>query len=407
MAVSPTDGVVGTDLRIHGMENGYVCSSPEGICLQQPRLSHDGLLESDAHGPRSGRASGGPPVTRVLEPKLENISLGRTGRTTTRLGFGCSSIMGSLGWRDSLAVLEAAWGAGIRHFDVAPMYGYGEAESCLGEFLSRHPNQVTVTTKFGIPGETGRPLARLARAGLRPLLQRFPALKERLSSASAAEMPALPDMSRLEKPTSERDPNPIFNAGEAKRSLERSLRALRCDRIDVWLLHEVTASDLVDDALLGFLEDSFASGVIGTYGVGTDRGEIGDLLRRHPEYCPTLQYEWSIFHSVPATAELFRIHHRSLTSTFRALHAVLASDKECCSRWSRLTGVDVGDAAMLSKLMLKAAFVLNPESVILFSSKNAAHVRANADLVSDNTLAEAATTLYEIVQSELVSPGQL
>src|ERR1700758_4585424 len=81
---------------------------------------------------------------------MDQIALGTTGRHTTRLGFGCGNLMGATGRCDSLKLLETAYDAGIRHFDVAPMYGYGEAESCLGEFLERHRGQITVATKFGI-----------------------------------------------------------------------------------------------------------------------------------------------------------------------------------------------------------------------------------------------------------------
>jgi D-threo-aldose 1-dehydrogenase len=109
---------------------------------------------------------------------MQTISLGPTGRTTTRLGFGCSSILGVLNRRQSLALLESAFEAGIRHFDTAPMYGYGEAESCLGEFLSKHPGEMTVTTKFGIPSRKSRGVMQLARGAVTPLVQRFPALKE-------------------------------------------------------------------------------------------------------------------------------------------------------------------------------------------------------------------------------------
>ena len=82
---------------------------------------------------------------------MERIDLATTGRTTTRLGYGCSSLMGALGRKESLGLLEAAFDAGVRHFDVAPLYGFGQAESCVGEFLSRHKAEVTVTTKYGIP----------------------------------------------------------------------------------------------------------------------------------------------------------------------------------------------------------------------------------------------------------------
>ena len=39
--------------------------------------------------------------------------------------------------------------------------------------------------------------------------------------------------------------------------------------------------------------------------------------------------------------------------------------------------------------MLKAALVLNPASVILFSSKNPAHMQANVALASDDFLRDA------------------
>jgi hypothetical protein len=81
---------------------------------------------------------------------MDRIRLSTTGRTTTRLGYGCSSLMGAMGRKESIAMLEAAFEAGLRHFDVAPMYGFGQAESCVGEFLSRHKAEVTVTTKYGI-----------------------------------------------------------------------------------------------------------------------------------------------------------------------------------------------------------------------------------------------------------------
>src|ERR1035441_1591047 len=99
---------------------------------------------------------------------MDRIELGATGRTTTRLGFGCSSLMGAMGRRESSAMLEAAFDAGIRHFDVAPMYGFGQAEGCLGEFLGRHRGEVTVTTKYGIPPVRSQGWMGLARGAARP-----------------------------------------------------------------------------------------------------------------------------------------------------------------------------------------------------------------------------------------------
>jgi D-threo-aldose 1-dehydrogenase len=322
---------------------------------------------------------------------MQFIELADTGRTATRLGFGCSSLMGAMGRRASLAILEAAYDAGIRHFDVAPMYGYGEAESCLGEFLQRHRNQVTVTTKYGIPPGKKSPLILAARRMAGPLIKNLPSLKHRLAqAANTATRPG-------EKAT--------FTPQEAKASLERSLVALRTNHIDIWLLHEPSAADLHDDDLLLVLEQERQRGTIGNFGIGSSADKIPSLLAKHPSYCRTLQYEWSVLdangdaaHSDAAPP--FRIHHRALTDNFRSLHRALTENKELCQRWSASTNHDLSNAKDLARLMLKAALLMNPASIILFSSKNSHHIEANAKLADDRTLDVSAATLYRLVQSE-------
>jgi hypothetical protein len=50
--------------------------------------------------------------------------------------------------------------------------------------------------------------------------------------------------------------------------------------------------------------------------------------------------------------------------------------------------------------MLKAALVMNPTSIILFSSKNPRHIQSNVRTATDPTLAQPARELYNLVQSE-------
>src|SRR5580692_4756161 len=116
---------------------------------------------------------------------MQTILLANTTRKTTRLGFGCGSLMGATNRRDSLKLLQSAYDAGIRHFDVAPMYGYGEAESCLGEFRTGH-NDITITTKYGIAPPKRGGMLRAARRVVGPMLQRVPALKRRVARAANA-----------------------------------------------------------------------------------------------------------------------------------------------------------------------------------------------------------------------------
>jgi len=317
---------------------------------------------------------------------METIELGPTGQTTSRLGFGCSTLMGATGRKGSLRMLETAYDAGVRHFDVAPMYGYGEAESCLSEFLSRHGTDVTVTTKYGIAPPKNRSLFRMGRAIAAPLIRQFPAVKRRLASvAQSVVQPAW---------------KPAFSVEQAQSSLETSLAALRCEQIDVWLLHEATAADLVDDELLRFLEDAVAHGKIRAFGVGSDGSQISELLEKQPKYCSVVQYEWSVFDRTIGSGGSFRIHHRALTHHFTSLLAALKADRELSRRWAEYVGADITDAGVLSQLMLKASLVMNPESIVLFSSKQPERIRMNAAVADDARLEEPAKRFYEIVQRE-------
>jgi D-threo-aldose 1-dehydrogenase len=317
---------------------------------------------------------------------MQTLPLADTTHRTTRLGFGCSSIMGAIGRRDSLRLLEAAYDAGIRHFDVAPAYGYGEAESCLCDLIHRHPADITVTSKYGIPLAKRSPLIRLGRHVARPLIQLLPGIKQRLAQAAN---------------TATHNPDrPTFTVAQAKASLERSLTALRIQHIDLWLLHEATAVDLTDDSLLYFLNQQVKQGTIGSFGIGSDSSKIPALLAERPAYCRTLQYDWSVLSPAIPPTNSFRIHHRALTTRFRTFHAALLQQKGRTHRWSKATNIDLTIPDNLASLMLKAALVMNPASIILFSSKNPLHIHENVRIAEDRTLEAPAIALYQLIQAE-------
>jgi D-threo-aldose 1-dehydrogenase len=317
---------------------------------------------------------------------MEQIVLGTSGRLTTRLGFGCANLMGATNRRDSLKLLETAYDAGIRHFDVARRYGYGEAESCLSEFLKHHPGQLTLTTKYGTLPPTRSTLISLGRRAAGPVLKRLPGLKRRLAQAAN---------------TATRNPaRPSFTAAQARASLDDSLSALRTDHIDLWLLHEASAPDLNDEGLLRLLEDLVQQGTIGSFGIGSSAGKIPALLAERPAYCRTLQYEWSVLDASIPPSGPFRLHHRALTRNFQDLQAALKKNKPLCSLWSASTNTDLSDAEALSRLMLKAALVINPSSIILFSSKDPCHIHSNVHTAADSSLVLAARRLHHLLESE-------
>jgi len=316
---------------------------------------------------------------------VEKIRLASSGHETTRLGYGCSSIMGALGRHQSLHLLEAAYAEGIRHFDVAPMYGYGEAESCLGEFRARHTD-ITITTKYGIAPPKRGGMLRAVRRAVGPVLQLVPALKRRLVRAAGA-VAAPAEKSR-------------FSADDAHASLENSLRALRTDFIDVFLLHEAEAVDLADDGLLQFLRDAAAQGKIGSFGVGSDSAKLPELLRERPAYCRVVQHDWSVLDPLESQGPAFHIHHRALTDRLQTLHNNLVADRPRCDRWSEITGRDLARREQLAALMLKAALVLFPGTILLVSSKNPAHIKENVRVAEDASLEAPARRLYDLVQRE-------
>lgn len=328
---------------------------------------------------------------------METITLGSA--TTTRLGFGGSSIMGALNRSQSLALLESAYDAGIRHFDTAPMYGYGEAESCLGEFVARHLGEVTVATKFGIPPEGRNALRSAGRAIARPLLQAAPGVKKLVRGVLQARR-GQPSTAAPAAP----QPNPIFTAEAARASLEASLRALRTDHIDLWLLHEVRAIDLpanaAEDELLRFMESAVRDGKVGMIGVGSDREAAPALLNQHPGYCQAVQQEWSVFDPLGDEDAAFHLYHRALSSRFGTLLGELKANAPMRKRWSEATGQDLASAGTLARLMLRASYVLHPNSIVLFSSKDKKHIGDNVAVAGDASLDGAARALYQLVRQE-------
>jgi len=314
---------------------------------------------------------------------VDTIQLADTGRRTTRLGFGGSSLMGSMDRRQSLRTLEWAFDAGIRHFDVAPMYGYGEAEACLGEFLSRHPGEVTVATKFGIPPAKHPGMIATARRFVAPLVKAIPGLKKRAQRVAKS----------VAGPREPRDLSPQ----KAAASLEKSLRDLRVERIDLFLLHDATAEEVRDTALLEFLQTAKAAGKIAAFGVGTDPAHIDAIQEENLAYAQVIQCEWSVFDPT-RSGTAFRIHHRSLGDNFRCLQQWLSASPLRMKEWSAAVNQDLADGGVLSELMMRAALQMNPSGMLLFSSKNQKHIVENAAFATPSARDEAARKLYEKVQ---------
>ncbi|AZL60565.1 aldo/keto reductase [Tabrizicola piscis] len=84
---------------------------------------------------------------------MDSVPFGRTGRTTTRLGFGAWAIGGTWGevsLDDAKAALHAALDAGMTFIDTADVYGDGRSERIISEVLAeRGGERPFVATKAG------------------------------------------------------------------------------------------------------------------------------------------------------------------------------------------------------------------------------------------------------------------
>ena len=129
-----------TDLRPPRHANVYICaapSSPPPASPTPPTPSSPWPSALRSFSPASDEHR----TRRYPSPEAE-ASWNRSGSHPAAARQPASATAARPSWARSagvsLRLLEAAYDAGIRHFDVAPMYGYGEAESCLGEFRARH-----------------------------------------------------------------------------------------------------------------------------------------------------------------------------------------------------------------------------------------------------------------------------
>lgn len=78
----------------------------------------------------------------------------RLGQPISVIGFGCWSTA-SYNWSDastveSVRAIQTAIDCGINFFDVAPIYGYGDSETLLGQAIKGHRNEIFIATKCGL-----------------------------------------------------------------------------------------------------------------------------------------------------------------------------------------------------------------------------------------------------------------
>jgi len=326
---------------------------------------------------------------------LPRVTLGVDGIQTTPLGFGCASLFRISDSVERSAVLRTAYEYGLRHFDVAPMYGLGRAEHELGVFARSRRDELTIATKFGIRLTLAARGLSHAQGPLRRLLAARPALRDQARTHAAA-------------PSGRLYEHGGFDATSARRSLERSLRALRTDYIDVFLLHDPLPGTVRSDEVLACLEHARAAGLIRSWGLAGDLEPTNEVARSFPGDVPVRQFRDDVF--LRALQGRCRPVDGAFV-TFGVLDQALPCIVRHCSenesrrlRWKRTVGSDCGDPDIVASFLLRAALRDNSPGVVLFGSTKPSRVRSAANLVSQAPEGPDLDAFLRMLDAEL---GQL
>lgn len=166
------------------------------------------------------------------------------------LGLGCMGMSYAYGTADraeAIATLHRALDLGVTFLDTADIYGDGANEQLLAEVLATRRAEITLATKFGILlGPDGMPSGAV-------------------------------------------DGSPAY----VRAAVDRSLRRLGVDHIDLYYQHRADPSVPIEDTV-GALTELVEAGKIGHIGLSE---ASADTIRRAAAVAPitAVQSEWSVF----------------------------------------------------------------------------------------------------------------
>jgi len=292
------------------------------------------------------------------------------------LGFGCGPLGIGLSSAESVRLLQTAIDCGITYFDTARMYGWGRAEGILGELTPRNRDGIIVASKAGIlPPDRSLP-RRIISRGVRLLHEAAPKTKRYIAGPEVWQ----PRYG-------------VFRVPELRKSVETSLKELRTDYLDIFLLHECKEPDVQDSELLDFLQGLKTQGKIRAFGIATGIEETIAITRMRPVLASVLQIPNNIWEAnmarLPAKPDALTITHSCFGGRFRGLQSRLSSDASLARDWKSMTHVDPHDASTMAQLILAHALRANAGGIVLFSSSKPANIVANARAVEDNVIQDA------------------
>lgn len=216
------------------------------------------------------------------------------------IGLGCSRI-GSFGTRqtpgEAVALIRRALDLGVTLFDTANIYGQGDSERAIGRALHHAgaaADRAIVVTKAG---QRFSPRMRLLRP-LKPLLR--PVLARRAQGADNAVTARRADAMRSD-----------WRAAALIDSLDGSLRRLRRESVDVFLLHSPPPAIIAEGVAIAALERAASSGRARLVGVACDDLAALDAALAQP-VVRVLELPWDVLAAIAGTDRAATIATRGL-----------------------------------------------------------------------------------------------
>jgi aryl-alcohol dehydrogenase-like predicted oxidoreductase len=189
-----------------------------------------------------------PPAHKAAERHImEYRAFGQTGIQVSALGFGCWEIgggYGSIEENDFVRAVNRALDAGVNCFDTAEAYGFGASEKSLAKALGARRKEAVIATKFGV---------------------------------GYKDAPNFRDSSRK----------------RVTASIERSLKNLDTDYVDVYLIHWPDRNTPFDETMRA-LDDLVQQGKVRAIGLSNFKlEEIQACMRTRR--VDVAQYCWNMF----------------------------------------------------------------------------------------------------------------
>jgi len=285
-----------------------------------------------------------PPAMLTQRLPWSGIPISRAGLGLSRIG----SVQSPISPSEAIRLIQVAFDLGINFFDTANVYGQGDSERILASALKSKRSQIVIATKAGLLLSSKARLASYFKPVLRPLL------RLRKSLAPEANTPNV---------TSGSARSQDFSPDQILRNIEASLRRLRTDYIDLFMLHSPPTSGIDLHSISEALQSAKRAGKIRAIGVSSR--SLEDL---------TSWLNWPGVDAIQVGLNTYNASSPAVLNTASAKGVSIIGRQILSSGGSRL------DAGRQPGQALRSA--LQVADVVLFGTTNVTHLRENAAAIT-------------------------